>query len=489
MAQRPPFAFAPLLVCVTSLSCSLPTTHLSITAMLPLCCCLPFFSAAEGRRHRGFQFSKTELKDQKPRYSIVTHPPTQPHPHLQGAPSMLHATGLALRRRLPFSASSSSSSGGSSRAALRWLLPPALPPSLPSTTTTAAGFATASSSNPFHKDKTSKPSGQKEEERAAAGGAAAAEGEKESLRHRLKHAPIDPRLYQHLERLGLGSESTTRHKKLKRQQKKRKLTMEELRGIDAQITRDSIPYFQAVSWRRGRREGGRGGEGGAVTLIKARTTYQWRSKGGHTQTLNHYIHIPTYPSPSPLPPSLPPSQNRFRQCKRAVRKEKRRLIRELANKEHLRRRFPSAASSAATATAAAAAEGGHVRGAPTPPPSLPPPLPPQAHYQHARLFRAQSSSSTRFATASFHFDDLPPPLPLAVNPSLPPSLPPALVPEIALAGRSNVGKSTLLNALLSLPPAKRGAAAVGDKPGVRREGEREGGREGGEGGREEWLCV
>jgi len=69
-----------------------------------------------------------------------------------------------------------------------------------------------------------------------------------------------------LERLGLGSESTIRHKKLKKQQKKRKLTVGELRGIDAQITRDSIPYFQAV-----RREGGRdlgregregGGEGG-----------------------------------------------------------------------------------------------------------------------------------------------------------------------------------------------------------------------------------
>ena len=42
----------------------------------------------------------------------------------------------------------------------------------------------------------------------------------------------------------------------------------------------------------------------------------------------------------------------------------------------------------------------------------------------------------------------------------------------------NIGrKRTLLNALLSLPPAKRGAAAVGDKPGVRREGGR-GGREG-----------
>jgi len=164
---------------------------------------------------------------------------------------MLHATALALRRRLPFSASCSSSSSSNSRAALRWLLPPALPPSLPSSTTTTAGFASASS-NPFHKDKANK------KERGAATAAAAAEGEGESLRNRLKHAPIDPRLYQHLERLGIGSESTTRHKKLKRQQKKRKLTMEELRGIDAQITRDSIPYFQAVRERRGGREGGEG---------------------------------------------------------------------------------------------------------------------------------------------------------------------------------------------------------------------------------------
>jgi len=57
---------------------------------------------------------------------------------------------------------------------------------------------------------------------------------------------------------------------------------------------------------------------------------------------------------------------------------------------------------------------------------------------------------------------------------------------VALAGKSNVGKSTLLNALLSLSPSKRGAAAVGDKPGVRREGGREGGRER---GRERGTCL
>lgn len=177
---------------------------------------------------------------------------------------MFQGTALALRRRIPFSVTSSSCSNSSCRPAIRWLSLPALPPSLsfsprlspPNTTT--AGYAQASS--PFHKNKADSPSREKEE------GAGAVGGKGESLRQRLKHAPIDPRLYQHLERLGLGSESTIRHKKLKKQQKKRKLTVGELRGIDAQITRDSIPYFQAV-----RREGGRdlgregregGGEGG-----------------------------------------------------------------------------------------------------------------------------------------------------------------------------------------------------------------------------------
>jgi hypothetical protein len=43
----------------------------------------------------------------------------------------------------------------------------------------------------------------------------------------------------------------------------------------------------------------------------------------------------------------------------------------------------------------------------------------------------------------------------------PSSIPPETIPEVAFIGRSNVGKSSLLNALMGMP----GAARVSDKPG------------------------
>ncbi|TFJ86730.1 hypothetical protein NSK_001818 [Nannochloropsis salina CCMP1776] len=69
----------------------------------------------------------------------------------------------------------------------------------------------------------------------------------DSFRRRARDAPIDPRLYQHLERLGLGCEGRTRHKKLRRQEKRKKLSEEELLRIEKQVTREAIPYFQQVT--------------------------------------------------------------------------------------------------------------------------------------------------------------------------------------------------------------------------------------------------
>jgi hypothetical protein len=62
----------------------------------------------------------------------------------------------------------------------------------------------------------------------------------------------------------------------------------------------------------------------------------------------------------------------------------------------------------------------------------------------------RSRNVKRFACVP-HASGIPPPMPG--------------VPEVAIAGRSNVGKSTLLNLLLGIR-SRRGAAAVGDKPGV-----------------------
>lgn len=59
-------------------------------------------------------------------------------------------------------------------------------------------------------------------------------------------------------------------------------------------------------------------------------------------------------------------------------------------------------------------------------------------------------AKTRLAQVT-RIEDIPPPIPK--------------VPELAIIGRSNVGKSTLLNSVLGIRSSKK-AAAVADRPGV-----------------------
>lgn len=171
------------------------------------------------------------------------------HPHM-----MILGTARALRRRLSFPLPFSNGSGAHMSSKWRCLLVPLPPGGTPTQVCLMSTQMLKSCINSMiHRSSTGHMSSTTGVRGTSASLPREADSQEEggsrrhdSFRRRARDAPIDPRLYQHLERLGLGCEGRTRHKKLRRQEKRKKLSEEELLRIEKQVTREAIPYFQQV---------------------------------------------------------------------------------------------------------------------------------------------------------------------------------------------------------------------------------------------------